>query len=140
MDITDLAKYDGDPFDTVVMFGNNFGLVGTTNRAPAVVDALSSTTTENAVIPAGSMDPHQTDDPDHLAYHDRNLERGRLAGPLRLRVRYKLARTEWFDYLLASSDEMRSIVDRTKRNLEEVVQLEAPFYVGVLRKRPTHGS
>lgn len=137
LDVADLAAYTGKAFDSVVMFGNNFGLVGTTDQAPEVLDSLSSVTTDDAVILAGSMDLHQTDDPDHLAYHERNHDRGRLAGALRLRVRYKLAQTDWFDYLLASPDEMRSIVDGTGWILDEVIQNDAPFYVGMLRKRPT---
>lgn len=138
-DVADLVEYDGEPFETIVMFGNNFGLVGTADRTPVVLDALSSATTEDAVLLAGSMDPHRTNDPDHLAYHERNVDRGRLPGALRLRVRYKLARSDWFDYLLASPDEMRSVVEGTDWAVQEIHQDELPFYVGVLRNQGSDG-
>jgi len=135
MAVTDLADYDGEPFDTVLMFGNNFGLVGTRERAPEVLSALSAATTDGAVIFAESMDPYATDDPGHLEYHERNEERGRMAGAIRMRVRYKHAATDWYDYLLVSREEMESVVEGTGWRVREFVEGDAgPGYVGVLEK------
>lgn len=134
-DIASLDEYEGAPFDTVCMFGNNFGLVGTRDRAPAVLEALAAATTPTTTILAQSLDPYETEDEHHLAYHRRNEELGRLAGTLRLRIRYKLAQSDWFDYLMASPEEMRSIAREAGWQLTETIESESgPVYVGVLTK------
>jgi len=67
-------------FDTVVMFGNNFGLFGSAARARRLLRTMARMTTPKARIIAESTDPYQTTLPDHLAYHRRNRRRGRLPG------------------------------------------------------------
>lgn len=136
IDVADVTDLDG-AFDTVVMFGNNFGLVGTADRAPAVLRDLAEVTTPDARILAESMDPTATDEEAHLEYHERNRGRGRLPGALRIRVRFKKHATDWFDYLLAAPEEMRDLVGETPWELREVVEGEGNrgVYVGVLEKR-----
>lgn len=88
---------------------------------------------DDAVLLAESRDPRETDDEDHLAYHEFNRERGRLPGALRIRVRYGRHATPWFDYLLASPDEMRELVGDTPWQLDRVLGDPEGDYVGVLR-------
>jgi len=108
-------------FDTLLMLGNNFGLVGTRERATAVLSALAAVANDGAVLYAQSADPRATDDEDHLRYHERNRRRNRLPGALHIRVRYRQYVTPWFDYLLASPGEMRELVAETPWTLEAVV-------------------
>ena len=96
-------------FDTVVMFGNNFGLFGNPRRARWLLRRFSSITGDGARILAESVDPYRTDNPDHLGYHERNRQLGRMPGGLRIRVRYHAYATPWFDYLIVSPDEMQAI-------------------------------
>lgn len=100
-----------DSFETFLMLGNNFGLVSTRESTPARLEALASVAAPGATLIAESRDPYATDNPDHLAYHERNEARGRLGGALRIRVRYRRYATDWFDYLLASPAEMASLVE-----------------------------
>lgn len=123
------------PIDTVVMFGNNFGLFGSERGAKRLLRRLHKLTTERGRIVAASNDPYGTDDPLHLAYHERNRRRGRMPGELRLRVRYRDTATPWFAYLLASPDEMRALVKGTGWTLARLIKDEgASYYVGVLEK------
>ena len=85
-------------------------------------------------ILAESRDPHQTDDPDHLAYHRRNRRRGRMAGQLRMRIRYRNIATPFFDYLLVSQEEMRGIVAGTGWRIARVFESPGSVYVAVLAK------
>lgn len=130
--VTDLRG----PFDTVLMLGNNFGLVGTRETAPGRLRDLASIATPDATLLAESRDPHETDDPDHLAYHEFNRERGRLPGALRMRVRYGRFATDWFDYLLAAPDEMTTLVGETPWTIETVIESDGTNgdYVAVLRR------
>jgi SAM-dependent methyltransferase len=93
-------------FDTVVMFGNNFGLFGGPAKAKRMLRRLRVLTNDGGRIVAESRGVYDTDDPEHLAYHERNRRRGRMAGQLRLRIRHRSYATPWFDYLIVSREEM----------------------------------
>ena len=79
-------------FDTVVMYGNNLGLLASRTKAPRVLRRLARITSERARIIAEGTDPYSTDDPGHLAYHERNRQRGRIGGQLRIRIRFPRSR------------------------------------------------
>ncbi len=78
-------------------------------------------------------DPYDTTNPDHLAYHARNRERGRMSGQLRIRVRYGSYCSPWFDYLLASREEVQEIASGTGWVVERFLG-EGGRYVAVMEK------
>lgn len=122
-------------FDTVVLFGNNFGLFGSPGRARRLLRRLRHLTADGARILGSSIDPYTTDDPDRLAYHERNRRRGRLPGQLRLRIRHGRYRSPWFDYLIVSRDEMAAIAATGGWRLARTIDDDgSPGYVGVLEK------
>lgn len=133
MDFTKIDKRIGT-FDTVVMFGNNFGLFGTPARAKRLLKRLHAMTSEDARILGETLDPYQTTNPDHLAYHKRNQQRGRLAGQLRIRARSRRLKTPWFDYLFVSRKEMREIVRGTGWHLARTFPERSAQYCAVLEK------
>jgi SAM-dependent methyltransferase len=116
-------------FDTVVMYGNNFGLFGSRAKARRLLRRLRPFV---ARIVATSNDPYATEDPAHLAYHERNRARGRMSGQLRLRVRYRDLVGPWFEYLIVSPDEMADIVESTGWQLRRLVRDEGSYFVAVL--------
>jgi SAM-dependent methyltransferase len=111
--IDDVGDFSPGTFDTVVMYGNNFGLFGSRARAKQLLKTLHARTTPNAVIIVESNDPYKTSDPSHLAYQKRNRKRGRMSGQLKIRIRFREAIGDWFDYLLVSQKEMREILKGT---------------------------
>ena len=121
-------------FDTIVMYGNNFGLMGGKRRAPWLLRRFRSITNEGARILAESVDPYKTDKPEHLAFHRRNRRRGRMGGQLRIRIRHGRHATPWFDYLLASPEEMAKLAKGTGWELAEVIDEGEHGYVGVLER------
>jgi SAM-dependent methyltransferase len=134
-DIADVRDLDAGTFDTVVMGGNNFGLVGTRATAPHIFGGLAAVTSNDARILAETSDVHATEDPDHLAYHEFNRERGRLPGALRIRVRYRRHATPWFDYLMVSPEELRAVLEPTVWELVDVFEAdEGTQYYADLRK------
>ena len=121
-------------FDTVVMFGNNFGLFGTPRQAKRLLRRLHRLTTSAGRIVAQSNDPYGTDEPEHLAYHERNRRRGRMAGQLRLRIRYRDLATPWFDYLIVSRDEIERLLEGTGWRVRRFVDGRDGVYVAVIDK------
>lgn len=135
LDIADVGTAFDEQFDTVLLCGNNFGLVGTRETASDVLDRLARVTSPDATLIAQSRDPLATDDPAHLSYHDLNRDRGRLPGALRMRVRYKRYATPWYDYLFAAPDTMRELVEPTAWRVTETIETEGSSdYVGILHK------
>ena len=121
-------------FDTVLMMGDNFGLFANPRRAKWMLRRLKNLTGPNARIVAESLDIYGTDKPEHLDYHARNRRRGRMAGEIRLRVRYRELIGDWFDYLMVSQTEMQEIVEGTGWRVAEFHGSEGGQYVGVIER------
>jgi hypothetical protein len=116
------------------MMGNNLGLLGSAQRAKWLLRRLHHATTPQGRIIGQNRNPYSTDRPDHLAYHERNRQRGRLAGQLRLRIRYHKLVTPWFDYLFVSPDELRSLIQGTGWLVARVIDGGDGQYLAVLDK------
>jgi SAM-dependent methyltransferase len=121
-------------FDSVVMAGNNLGLLGRPPRARRLLRRLHAVTSSEGRIVATTLDPLQTDDPEHLAYHERNRERGLPPGLVRLRVRYRELATPWFDYLFVGPDEISELAATSGWRLARTIADDGPIYVAVLEK------
>ncbi len=135
MSITQTSRKALGMFDTLVMFGNNFGLMGSYRRAKWLLRRFYGMTPVNGRILAESLNPYDTDDAGHKAYHARNRQRGRMGGQVRIRVRYRTVIGPWFNYLLVSPTEMADIVQGTGWRIATRLQSEnQPFYVAVLEK------
>ncbi len=133
MSITQIRP-DLGSFDTIVMMGNNFGLFGNARRARWLLRRFGALTGARGRIVAESRDPHDTNDPVHLAYQTRNVERGRMPGQIRLRVRYRDLATPWFDYLMVSRREMEGLLEDTGWRLGRVIDSDGSLYVAVIDK------
>ena len=70
-------------FGTIVFYGNNFGLFGARGKARQLLTNLRDLADR---IVATSNDPYMTEDPIHLAYHERNRQRHRMGGQVRIRT------------------------------------------------------
>jgi SAM-dependent methyltransferase len=121
-------------FETVVMYGNNFGLFGSEAKARRLLRRLRPLADR---IVASTRDPYQTVDAAHLAYHARNRSRGRMIGQLRLRVRYRNYVSPWFDCLLVSPEELRRLVEGTGWDVDRIISGE-PLDVVVLEHAATN--
>ena len=123
-------------FDTILMMGHNFGLVGSFKRARWLLRRFAAMTNHTAKIIAETHDPYQTEEPCHLVYHQFNRDRGRMGGQLRLRIRYRQYTTPWFDYLFVSKPEMEDILEGTAWQVERYIDAtNTPTYIALLTKR-----
>lgn len=129
-----IARFGTGAFDTIVMYGNNFGLFGNRAKARRLLTVMHRISSVDAVIIAQTLDPLDTKDPVHRAYHRRNRARGRMAGQVRIRVRYRNCIGPWFDYLFVTRAEMRSVVAGTGWRIREFVDGDGPCYVAILVK------
>jgi SAM-dependent methyltransferase len=130
-----IDRLPAQSFDTVVMFGNNFGLFGSFRKARRLLRRLHRLTSDDAVILAESLNPYPTTLAAHLRYQRRNRQRGRMGGQIRIRIRFQEAKGPWFDYLLVSPRELRGILDGTGWRLRTILRDRGPLYLAVIDKR-----
>lgn len=134
MAITEIQEFPADSFDTAIMMGNNFGLFGGYNRAARLLSTLHRITSLSGRIIAATVNPYNTKESPHRRYHRLNRERGRMGGQLRLRVRHENIVGEWFDYLLVSQKELKSILSGTGWQIAKILADRGPGYTAILEK------
>ncbi|MEU3553394.1 class I SAM-dependent methyltransferase [Streptomyces fragilis] len=123
-------------FDTVTLFGNNVGLLGSLRTAPRVLEALATVTRSGGRLIGTGTDPGG-DDSVHAAYRAWNVGRGHSPGQARIRVRSADIATPWFDYWFPTSEEITEVItDSTCWALEELHRSpDGPGYAVVLLRR-----
>lgn len=124
--------HDDEGFDTFLLGGNNIALLAGPEAAERLLTKLRSMARPHAQIVGTNQDPYETDDGDHLAYHEFNRSRGRQPGQIRLRVRYRRVATPWFDYWFLSPDELRLLGEKHGWSLRFRQPLAFGSYLAVL--------
>jgi SAM-dependent methyltransferase len=101
-------------FDTIVLFGNNFGIFGTPGRLRRVLRSWARQTPAGARILAESTNPYCGGAPLLTrSYYFGNRRRGLLPGQVRMRIHYRSKVTAWFPWLFVSRREMGELLRGT---------------------------
>ena len=136
MSATDL-KFERNTFDTVVMFGNNFGVAGDEKQVISMLHTLQNITTPDAVILAGSVDATNTDNENHLKYHEINRVKNRPPGLVRIKIKYKGHETDWSNLWLVTIAELEMLAEKSGWQIDKIYQtgkINQPAYVAILSK------
>ncbi|KQC11754.1 MAG: hypothetical protein APR63_12225 [Desulfuromonas sp. SDB] len=121
-------------FRTILMLGNNLGLLENMSRARVVLRKFSRITTPDGLIIGECVNPYKTEDSYHLEYQKQNRKRGKLSGELRLRIRYKNLFGPWFNYLFASPEELEKILGNTGWKINQIIESPETMYIAVIGK------
>jgi SAM-dependent methyltransferase len=85
----DVFDFEEGPFDTLLTLGHGIGMVeDIPGLARFLVHAHRLTSAQGQIL-LHSLDVSETDDPDHLAYHECNRRAGRYIGESRLQFEYR---------------------------------------------------
>lgn len=131
------VNFKPNAFDTIIMMGNNFGLFANFNKARRLLKRFHKMTSKNALIVADTNDPYKTDNPAHLDYHKRNREKGKMGGQVKIRIRHKQYRGRWFEYLLASKQEIKEILKGTGWEVDQFIDCDdvrPSRYLAIIKK------
>ena len=120
--------------DTILLLGNGLGVFGTPENATAQLTRYHGFTGSEATMIMDTVDPHATTNPSHTAYHRRNIKNNRLIGQIRLRHRYEVYASPWFDFFMASLDEAHGILEGTGWTIQETIAAGDPHYWMIIRK------
>ncbi len=129
----ELALSRPEPFETILLCGNNLGLLESESKAPRFLGHLTEITVSGARIVGTAYDPFLTDDQLHLEYHQHNIRRGRLPGQVRIRVRWTNLATPWFDYLYLPPDQLGELAGKSGWDMVEHSSGGNP-YLAVLQR------
>jgi hypothetical protein len=132
--IEQIGKFRKGSFDTIIMFGNNFGLFGSFKKAKVLLKKMHRITSKNAIIITENVEPYKTTDIAHISYHKFNKKRGRIAGQLRIRIRFRQYIRNWFDYLLVSQKEMKDILKGTGWKVKRFINSNNYMYTAIIEK------
>lgn len=127
----DSAVHADECFDTILLLGNNLGLLAGEPQGRRLLRKLARVATDRGRILAGSYDPYEGASELARRYQERNRARGRMGGVERLRVRYRQYATPWYDVLFASRDEVAQLAQGTGWIVKRFVDDDAG-YVAVL--------
>ena len=121
-------------FDSIVLYGNNLGLLESPAKARRILRRLQALTSARGRIVGSSMDIAAAADADHRAYVARNIERGRPPGRVRLRVRYRKLIGPWFDWLFLAKTELDELLAGSGWRVARSLDAPGDRYVAVIEK------
>ena len=121
----------GERFDTFLLFGNNLGLIGSPDGAAEFLGPMRRRAADGAVLLGTTLDVYGTDNPDHLAYHEFNRQRGRWPGHITIRTIHRGVATPWHDLLFPSIEELTRVLEGSGWAIGEVFDEDDWFIYGV---------
>jgi SAM-dependent methyltransferase len=122
-------------FDTVVMYGNNFGIGGGVEETRAILHDLYRITKQDGRVIASTRNPLETDNLAHFAYHQRNREREQPPGLVEIRIIFGGKSSEWFRLLMLGRDELTELLEPTAWRVKRLYNSGANYFF-VLEKKP----
>jgi SAM-dependent methyltransferase len=134
MDVTNMSFPD-DHFDTVLMMGANLGIVGDIQVIRGVLSGLDRVTTPGSSIIGSTRDPLKTENPVHLVYHERNRQREKPPGLVRIRVNVQDVNGEWFDFLMRGEEVLSDVLEPTNGEVAKIYDSGNSDYIAVLSKK-----
>ena len=125
-----------EAFDSIVLFGNNFGIFETPARARRLLIHLAKRTKPDARIFAESTSAYFGGAPAFdRSYYRMNKARGLSPGQVKLRYHYEHLVGPWFRWLYVSRSEMQSILVGTGWHVERTLGAHpSEPYVAILVK------
>lgn len=132
MSLFDL-DFPDESFDTVLMLGQNLALGGVED-VRSYLSRLYEITRPDGIIIGEARDPSNTDNPEHIAYQKRNLERGLPAGLMKIRIGFRDGVGEWFNLFLIDQATLEEVIKPTGWRLGKIYNSTTGMYIAILTK------
>jgi len=119
-------------FDTLLLLGNNFGLMGNLTRGRWLLRRFKRLTPPDGIIIAGDgfdMDASDT----FRKQVERNLQQGKMPGEFCIRMRYRHYISPPIHWLYASQEDMCCLLDGTGWYVHEFITDSTSAFVGILK-------
>jgi SAM-dependent methyltransferase len=115
--VSNICKLKDPPtfnsFDAIIMMGNNFGICGDISKTEKLLTRFRTFLSQDGLLIFSCLDPLNTDNPTHLAYHKQNQRKGRPPGLVKIRICYQNIKDEWWDLLFVDVPTAEEILNNT---------------------------
>ncbi|MFX0015143.1 MAG: class I SAM-dependent DNA methyltransferase [Promethearchaeota archaeon] len=123
-------------FDVILMMGNNFGICGDIPKTEMLLKKFLGFLSPNGLLIFSCLDPLNTDNPLHLAYHKQNRRKNKPPGLVRIRICYKQLKDDWWDLLLVDVSTAEKMLENTGYQKIAIYQNDSsPLYYVVAKKQ-----
>lgn len=131
----DVRSLDAEPgsFGSVIVMGNTLGVHQTPETFPDFLLALRRVVRPRGRLPFTMIDPLDTTDESHVAYHRRNVEKGLPPGLVRWRIRYDGLVDDWMSLWMLTDEELAVLASDTGWILLEE-RCRGPFRIRLLER------
>lgn len=111
MDLQSL-EFPEASFESVIVMGNTFGVHQDEESLPGFMAKLRRVTRKGGTLLTTTIDPLDTEEQEHLEYHENNRRAGRPPGLVTIRLSYRETLSEWFRLWLTTRPEVEAIATR----------------------------
>ena len=133
MSLMQVSKAMGE-FDTVLCLGGSFSYMFARKRIGWLLKKIYGLTTREGRIVARIRNPYVTVLPEFLELHELNRQQGKMAGEMRLRIRYKRYVTPWIDYFMLSPEELEDFLAENGWRIEYLNEGDDGLYLAIMEK------
>jgi SAM-dependent methyltransferase len=131
----DILSFEDGEFDTVIMMGHGIGVVEDIIGLNDFLKHAPGLLKPNGQILLTSLDVRVTNNPTHLEYQKRNLNRGRYFGEIRMQFEYGSNRGPLFGWLHIDAKTLSNYASKTGWNVNVVQQQPDGNYLARLTRR-----
>ena len=128
----DIFEMAPEPFDSVLLLCHGIGIVGSEEGLDRFLAHMKSFIAQEGQLLINSLDVGATDDPAHLAYHESNRKSGKIAGDIRVRIRYGELLSDWFSWIQFHPELLKAHAEAAGWRMETVVHEENGDYLARL--------
>ncbi|MFH1940714.1 MAG: methyltransferase domain-containing protein [bacterium] len=118
----DVFTFSGERFDTLLLLGHGIGMTETLDGLDRFLDRMHMLLQPGGQILLHSLDVTKTDVTHHLAYHRKNIDAGRYAGEIRMRIRYRDVIGPTYSWIQVDPDTLADHASKFNWRTEVVVQ------------------
>lgn len=133
----DIFKYQGGPFDTLLMMGHGIGMVETINGLDRFLEYAHNLVTHNGQLLADSLDVRKTNDQDNLIYQDTLRKAGRYIGEIRMQCEYKGNKGTYYGWLQVDEETLKDHAELKGWYYETIYREENGDYLARLIRQIT---
>lgn len=131
----DIYKYNDKKFNTLLMLSHGIGIVEDIAGLIEFLNHAYTLTEDNGILVVDSLDVRCTDNPAHLAYHERNKRMGRYFGEIHMQFEYKGIKGVQFSWLHIDPDTLEQELTKTRWFSEIIHKEVSGDYLVKLMKR-----
>ena len=120
---------------TITLFGNNVGIGGTFDGACALFRTLGRLAEPEGRVILTGIDIAATENPAHLAYHERNIAAGRRRGEIKMRFEHKGRTGPWIPWYHPEPSEIEEIAASSGWAVITLEILGPGFFWAILKRQ-----